>query len=224
MGETIQLQAADGHTLDAYVTRPAGATAGALVVIQEIFGVNRHMRDVADGYARDGFLVVVPALFDRVEKNVQLGYEGEDRQRAMSFFHKLDFGNAIKDIDAALAWVREDSGQKTGVIGYCVGGTLAWISAARLKPDAAVGYYAGGVDRFASEMPTCRVVLHFGKLDKHIPKEMVETVANAHPEVQVFWYDADHGFNRDAGASYQPEAAKLARERSLALFNESLRK
>jgi carboxymethylenebutenolidase len=224
MGETIQLRAADGHTLDAYVARPADVAAGALVVIQEIFGVNRHIRDVADGYARDGFLVVAPALFDRVEKNVQLGYEGEDRQRAMSFFHKLDFPSAMKDIDAALAWAREDSGGKTGVVGYCVGGTLAWLSAAQLAPDAAVGYYPGGIDRFTDETPTCRVMLHFGKLDKHIPKEMVETVGNAHPEVQVFWYDADHGFNRDAGASYQAEASKLARKRSLALFNESLRK
>jgi carboxymethylenebutenolidase len=224
MSETIQIQASDGHTLDAYVARPAGETIGGLVVIQEIFGVNQHVRDVADGYARDGFLTIAPALFDRVEKNVELGYEGEDRKRAMGFLQKLDFDNALKDVDAALSWARKNSGKKTGVIGYCVGGTIAWLTATRLKPDVAVGYYAGGIDRFAAETPTAPVMLHFGLKDAHISKEMVGKVANAHPDVQIFWYDADHGFNRDVGKSFDAASARLARERSVAFLNASLRK
>jgi carboxymethylenebutenolidase len=224
MSETIQIQASDGHTLGAYVARPSGEPVGGLVVIQEIFGVNRHIRAVADGYAKDGFLVIAPALFDRIERNVDIGYEGEDRKHAMQLYLKLDLGNAVKDIDAALGWARKNSGKKTGVIGYCLGGTLSWLSATRLKPDVAVGYYAGGIDRFAAETPSAPVMLHFGLKDAHIPKTMVDTVANAHPEVQIFWYDADHAFNRDVGSSYDAPSAKLARERSLKFLNESLRK
>jgi carboxymethylenebutenolidase len=224
MSETIQIQASDGHTLGAYVARPAGEPVGGLVVIQEIFGVNRHIRDVADGYAKDGFLVIAPALFDRMEKDVELSYEGEDRKRAMELLHKLDFGNAMADAGAALAWARTNSGKKTGVIGYCVGGTLAWLTATRLKPDVAVGYYAGGIDRFAAERPTAPVMLHFGLKDAHIPKEMVGKVADAHPEVQIFWYNADHAFNRDIGSSYDAPSAKLARERSVEFLNASLSK
>lgn len=220
MSETIQIQASDGHTLDAYVARPQGAPAGGLVVIQEIFGVNKHIRDVADGYAKDGFLVIAPALFDRVERNVELGYEGEDRKRAMAIYPKLDFGNAMKDVEAALEWTREKSCKKTGAVGYCLGGTLAWLTATRLRPDAAVGYYAGGIDRFASETPTAPVMLHFGLKDAHITKEMVGKVADAHPDVQIFWYDADHGFNRQGDSP----AATLARERSVKFLSESLRK
>jgi carboxymethylenebutenolidase len=194
------------------------------VVIQEIFGVNAHIRDVADGYAKHGFLAVAPALFDRIEKDIEIGYEGEDRVKAMEYFKKLNFDNAIKDIDAALGWARKNSGKKTGVIGYCVGGTLAWLSATRLNPDVAVGYYAGGIDRFAAETPKAPVMLHFGSLDTHIPKEAVDKVAKAHPEVQIFWYEAGHAFNRNVGLSYDPEAAQLAHERSLAFLNASLRK
>jgi carboxymethylenebutenolidase len=215
MSETIQIQASDGHTLDAYVARPEGVPIGGLVVIQEIFGVNQHIRDVADSYAKHGFLAIAPALFDRVEKKVELGYEGEDRVRAMEFYKKLNFENAIKDIDAALGWARKETGKKVGVIGYCAGGTLAWLSATRLNPDVAVGYYAGGIDKFAAETPKVPVMMHFGSLDTHIPKEGVDKVAKAHPEVQIFWYEAGHAFSRNIGLSYDPEAAQLARERSV---------
>jgi carboxymethylenebutenolidase len=218
MSETIQIRASDGFTLDAYVARPAGEPIGGLVVIQEIFGINPHIRDVADGYAKDGFLVIAPALFDRLEKNVELGYEGEDRKRAMALYPKLDFGDAMKDLAAALDWARKNSGKKAGVIGYCLGGTLAWLAAARLKPDAAVGYYAGGIDRFAAETLSAPVMLHFGSLDAHINKEMVGKVADAHPEVQIFWYDADHGFNRKEG-----DATKLARERSVEFLTRGVK-
>ncbi len=223
MSEHIELKASDGHSLGAYVARPSEEPVGGLVVIQEIFGVNAHIREVADSYAKHGFLAIAPALFDRIEKDVELGYEGEDRVKAMEYFKKLNMDDAVKDIEAAVQWAREESGGKVGVIGYCAGGTLAWLAATRLNVDVAVGYYAGGIDKYAAETPKVPVTLHFGSLDTHIPKEAVDKVKKAHPEVQIFWYEAGHAFNRNVGLSYDPEAAQLAHKRSLAFLNASLR-
>ena len=151
MSEIIKLKSADGHELDAYVARPASEPIAGLVVIQEIFGVNRHIRSVADGYAKDGFLAVAPALFDRVERGVELSYDGPDAQKGMALLQKLDNDKSLEDVDAALQYVRTQTGKKSGVIGYCYGGLLAWLSATRLHPDAAVGYYAGRIGNFAEE-------------------------------------------------------------------------
>lgn len=223
MSEKIMLKASDGHELDAYVARPSGTPIAGLVVIQEAFGVNGHIRSVADGYARDGFLAVAPALFDRIERGVELGYEGEDRQRGIGFARQINLDNAVKDVAAALQYLRAQGMKKVGVIGYCLGGTMAWLSATRLDPDVAVGYYGGGIGNFAQETPHCPVMLHFGALDQHIPKESIDKVQAAHPEVQIFWYEnADHGFNCNDRASYNPDAAKLARERSLAFLKQNL--
>jgi carboxymethylenebutenolidase len=222
MAETVRLQAKDGHTFDGYVARPQGESIGGVVVVQEIFGVNAHIRSVADSYAADGFLVVAPALFDRLEKHVELGYEGADAQRAVSLMKQLKPEEALLDIAAALEFVRKESGKKAGVIGYCYGGLMAWLSATRLTPDAVVGYYAGGIGNFAKETPRAPVMLHFGKQDTHIPREQVEAVHAAHPEVEIYWYDAGHGFNAVPRSSYNPEAARLARERSLAFLRKHL--
>ena len=223
MSETIKLKSADGHELDAYVARPAGAPLAGLVVIQEIFGVNQHIRDVADSYANDGFLAVAPALFDRVERGVELAYVGPDAQKGMAILQSLDNTKALEDVDAALQYVRAQTGKKSGVIGYCLGGLLAWLGATRLHPDAAVGYYAGRIGNFAEEIPTAPVQLHFGKLDTHIPAEQVDKVRDAHPEVEIHWYEnAGHGFSCDMRASYNPEAAALARSRALAFLKKHL--
>ncbi len=223
MSEIVKIIANDGHELDAYLVRPSGPPIAGLVVIQEAFGVNSHIRSVADGYARDGFLAIAPALYDRIERGVELGYEGEDRDRGIAIARQLNLDHAVKDVDAALARLREQKVAKSGVIGYCLGGTIAWLSATRLNVGAAVGYYGGNIGRFAQETPRCPVMLHFGKLDKHIPKDEVDKVQAAHPEVQIFWYEnADHGFNCNDRASYNPEAAKLARERSLAFLKQHL--
>jgi carboxymethylenebutenolidase len=215
MGEKVKLKAEDGHELEAYVARPVGRPIAGLVVVQEIFGVNAHIRSVADGYANDGFLAVAPALFDRYERGVELRYEGDDMQKAMSFVQKLDGEAAVRDTAAALDYARKESRKKCGVIGYCFGGTIAWLAATRLKTDAAVGYYGGYIARFATEEPAAPVMLHFGRKDQNIPKEEVDKVATAHPEVEIYWYDAGHGFNCDARASYDAASAKLARDRSL---------
>ena len=222
MGEQIRLRAADSHELGAYVAGPAGDPIAGLVVIQEIFGVNSHIRSVADSYARDGFLAIAPAIFDRVERDVELGYEGPDMEKARSFIPRLDIGKSVLDIGASLDFARHETGKKAGVIGYCFGGTLAWLAATRLRPDAAVCYYGGSIGKFAAENPTAPVMLHFGKQDTHIPAEEVEKVHSAHPEVQIYWYDAGHAFNCNPRPSYNPDAARIARERSLEFLEKLL--
>jgi carboxymethylenebutenolidase len=222
MGEWVKLKASDGFELGAYVARPAGEPLGGLVVVQEIFGVNGHIRSVADGWARDGFLAVAPALFDRIERNVDLGYEGADAEKARSFIPKLDLEKSMLDVAAAVESARSETGKKVGVIGYCLGGTLAWLSATRLKVAAAVGYYGGRIANYASENPHAPVMLHFGRQDAHIPAEEVDKIQAAHPEVEIYWYNAGHGFNCDARASFNPLAAKEARDRSLAFLSSHI--
>ncbi len=222
MGEWIDLKAADGHELGAYVARPAGEPIAGLVVVQEIFGVNEHIRSVANGWASDGFLAVAPALFDRFERGVDLGYEGADLQKAMSFRPTLDPAKGVIDVAAAMDFTKKETGKKIGIIGYCFGGTIAWLAATRLHPAVAVGYYGGRIGTYAEETPSCPVMLHFGKQDTHIPAEEVEKVRAAHPEVEIYWYDAGHAFNATPRPSFNPEAAWVARERSLAFLRKFL--
>jgi carboxymethylenebutenolidase len=222
MSEYVMLRAADGHQLGNYVALPEGEPTAALVVVQEIFGVNAHIRSVADGYAKDGFLAIAPALFDRIEPGIELGYLGADLETARSLIPKIDPELALADIQAALEYAASATEKNVGVIGYCYGGTLAWLSSTRLRPAAAVGYYGGYIEKYADEEPTCPVMLHFGKQDAHIPPEAVEKVHAAHPEVQIYWYDAGHGFNCDARPSYNAAAAKEARGRSLAFLKKHL--
>jgi carboxymethylenebutenolidase len=223
MSEWIKLKSEDGHELNAYIARPTGLAMGVLVLVQEIFGINAHIRGVADGYARDGFLVVAPALFDRFEPNVELKYEGEDMQRASSFYQKLRPEAALLDIAAAYGWAKK-SEKGIGVVGYCYGGLMSWLTATRgealkMQPSCCVGYYPGGIGQFASEEPSCPVMLHFGAKDSHIGSDQIDAVRSAHPEVEIFAYEgAEHGFNCDARASYHSSSATLARERSLAFL------
>ncbi|HEX5235510.1 MAG TPA: dienelactone hydrolase family protein [Silvibacterium sp.] len=222
MSEHVALKAEDGHQLDAYVARPAREPIAGLVVVQEVFGVNAHIRSVADGYAKDGFLAVAPAIFDRLERGVELKYEGEDMQKAMGLAKRLKMDDLLKDTSAAIEYARNETGKKTGVIGYCLGGSIAWLAACRMKIDAAVGYYGGYIAQHASEQPKCPVMLHFGKQDAHISPENVEKIRKAHPEIPIFLYDAGHGFNCDARASYDAPSAKLAGERSLSFLKQNL--
>jgi carboxymethylenebutenolidase len=223
MGDHVKLQAGDGHELDAYVARPAGKPIAGLVVLQEAFGVNSHIRSVTDGWAGNGFLAVAPALFDRVQRGVELGYGQEDLQKGVSLIRQGNSDDRVKDVAAALDYARKATGSKAGVIGYCLGGSMAWLSAARLNPDAAVGYYGGQIIAYAGESPKAPLLLHFGLQDQHIPKAEIDAkVASAHPEVPIFWYDAGHGFNCNDRASYNADAANLARERSLDFLKKHL--
>ncbi|MGC2636551.1 MAG: dienelactone hydrolase family protein [Acidobacteriaceae bacterium] len=223
MGEHVTLRASDGFELDAYVARPQGEPLAGLVVVQEAFGVNSHIRSVADGFAGDGFLAVAPALFDRRQRGVELGYTPEDLQKGIALARGGNTDDYVKDVAAALAYARKETGKKAGVIGYCLGGSVAWLAAARLDPDAAVGYYGGMILAFAGEAPRAPIMLHFGLQDTHIPKAEIDSkVAAVYPEIQIYWYDAGHGFNCTDRASYNAEAAKLARERSLAFLRKHL--
>jgi carboxymethylenebutenolidase len=222
MGESVQLRSDDGQELSAYVARAGGEPIAGLVVIQEIFGVNAHIRSVADGYAKDGFLTVAPAIFDRIEPGLELSYEQGDMQKGFAIAQKLEHQKMMLDIAAALKFAATATVKKVGVIGYCFGGTVAWLAAAHVNPSAVVGYYGGRIGQYSAEKPTCPVMLHFGNQDTHIPVADVEKVQAAHPEVEIYWYVAGHAFNCEPRPSYNPAAAKLARERSLAFLKKHL--
>jgi carboxymethylenebutenolidase len=223
MGEMVQLHAKDGHTLDAYAVQPGVPVTAGLVIVQEIFGVNAHIREVAERYADDGFVTIAPAIFDRIEPGVELGNGDADRQRAMALLTKFDIEKAMEDIAASVEWLRGLGLSGVAVVGYCLGGTLAWLSATRLPIDAAVGYYGGQITRYLGERPKVPVMLHFGEQDAHIPVSDVDKIAEAHPEVQIHRYPAGHAFNRPGGAGYSASCALRARERTLAFLREHLR-
>jgi carboxymethylenebutenolidase len=223
VGEIIRLRASDGFELSAYVARPTGTPTGGLVVIQEIFGVNGHIRGVADGYAADGFLAIAPALFDRIEPGIEIGYTPPDIERGRELKGRSSTENALKDIEAARQQVAKAG--KVGVVGYCWGGFLAWVSATRLPEiSAAVSYYGGGIGSVAEEKPRCPVLMHFGEKDHAIPLTDVDKVRAAHASgVEIHVYPSGHGFNCDERGSYDAESARIARERSLRFLGEHLR-
>jgi carboxymethylenebutenolidase len=221
MGEDMRLTASDGFVCDAYVARPVGVPKGGIVVVQEIFGVNAHIRSVADRYAAEGYMAVAPALFDRAEPGFQSGYQPEDMPRAYAMIAKVASGPALLDIAAAIDFAAEAG--KVGVVGFCWGGTLAWSAAAELPGlSAAVGYYGGGVLGLTELQPNCPTMLHFGAKDGHIPVDKVREFAASRPELPLYIYDADHGFNCDARGSYDATSAKLAQERTSAHFAKYL--
>ncbi len=219
LGKMVQGKAADGHEFGIYRAEPAGAPRGAIVVAQEIFGVNSHIRAVCDDFAKQGYVAVAPALFDRVERDVQLGYTPDDIARGRALREPVSLENALADMEAAASEVAGLG--KIGAVGYCWGGTVAWVCATRSKTfAAAVGYYGGGVTGLADERPNCPIELHFGEQDQSIPIAEVRKMMAAHPEIPVFIYPAGHGFNCDQRQSYHAESTRLARERTLAFFAE----
>ncbi|MSP83661.1 MAG: dienelactone hydrolase family protein [Alphaproteobacteria bacterium] len=220
MGTWIELTAADGHRLTAYHSPARGQRRAGLVVLQEIFGVNRHMRRVADEFAADGYEAIAPALFDRAERGVELDYAAPDMDRGRALRAAIALDGTLGDIAAAAAQLAPAG--KVGVVGYCWGGSLAWFAATRLRVDAAAGYYGAMVAQHTREAPRCPVMLHFGEHDKGIPLADVATVRAAQPGVPIHVYPADHGFNCDDRRQYDPPATKLARERTLAFFAQHL--
>ncbi len=219
MGKKIQLKAADGHQLDAYVAEPAGKPRGLIVVIQEIFGVNSHIRSVADGYAADGYLAIAPAMFDRAQKNYESGYTQPEIAAGVEIMKKMDMDKAMLDVQAAIDHGK--SAGKAGIVGYCWGGAVAWVAAARAKGlAAAVSYYGGGVPGLANEKPKVPVMFHFGETDHSIPLEKAKEVAAKHPEATTHYYPAGHGFNCDQRGSFHEASAKQALQRSLEFFRK----
>jgi carboxymethylenebutenolidase len=222
MGEMIRLTASDGFELGAYRADPIGTPKGAIVVLQEIFGVNGHIQRVTDGYAAAGYVAIAPKLFDRISPDIELGYQPEDMQKGIALKAQSQTDAALLDIEAARKAAA--SVGKIGVVGFCWGGYLSWLSATRLPGfAAAVVYYGGGIGSVATERPHCPVLLHFGERDKHIPPEHYNAVSAANPDTtEVHVYPADHGFNCDERGAYDAESARIARERTLAFFTARL--
>ena len=221
MSQTIELDASDGHRLAAYVAGPADAPRG-LVVVQEIFGVNGHMRRVADRFAAQGYAVVCPALFDRVERGVELGYTPDDVARGRELRGRIGNDQTLLDIEAAAGALPE--GARRGIVGYCWGGTIAWWGATRMRRfRAASCWYGGGIAATATEQPNCPVQMHFGEKDASIPMSDVEAIRAAQPGAEIFVYEgAQHGFGCDERGSFSKPDAELAQARTLAFFGEHL--
>jgi carboxymethylenebutenolidase len=222
MGSMIELKAADGHKLAAYRAEPAGKPRGAVVVIQEIFGVNSHIKSVADGYAADGYLVIAPAMFDRMQRGYDTGYTPPEIEAGRALMQKADWKQTMQDVAAAVEAAK--AGGKVGIVGYCWGGTVTWVAAARLSGLAcAVPYYGGGMPGFIGEKPKCPTMCNFGEEDKTPTLEQARAIAKAHPEITAHYYPgAGHGFNCDQRGSYNAEASKLARQRTLEFFRKHL--
>ncbi len=229
MGTMMELHSADGTAVPAYEARPAGTPKGAVVVIQEIFGVNSHIRAVADGYAAEGYLAVAPAAFHRVKPGVQLGYTDADMGEGFGYktaVEALPAPGVMQDIQAAIDHAAQASGgKKVGIVGYCWGGLLTWRAACTLSGlSAAVPYYGGGMttEVEAARQPRVPVLAHFAEEDKWIALDTVVAFQKAHPEVAVHTYAAHHGFNCDQRGSWHAPSAQLARERTLAFFKQHM--
>lgn len=214
MGTFVTLTARDGHTFQAYRAEPQGAPRGAVVVVQEIFGVNSHIRAVADGYAADGYLAIAPAFFDRVKPGYECGYSQDEIAASIALMQQVKMDDALADLDAAIASVA--GAGKVGILGYCWGGTVSWVAAARTRGLAcAVPYYGGGMPQYVGDTPAVPVMAHFGEKDTHPSAEQARALAAAHPAIVAQFYDAGHGFNCDQRGSYDAAAAALARTRTI---------
>ena len=217
----VELLAADGHRFAAWQASPAGEARGAVVIAPEIFGVNSHIRSVAEGYAADGYYALAPALFDRVQRDYDTGYTAEDVEAGKAIMEKVSIDAALADVKACVEHCKRAG--KVGLVGYCWGGTIAWVGAARLEGLAcAVAYYGGGIPDFADEQPECPVMFHFAEQDKRPTLAQAREIAAAHPEAIAHFYPAGHGFNCDQRGSYHAESARLARERALAFLREHI--
>jgi len=214
----INLTAPDGHNFSAYRADPEGTPRAAVVVIQEIFGVNSHIRSICDRLAQAGYSAIAPALFDRIERDFESGYTPEDVEHARSFIPKANWEVFMRDTDTARAAV-SDAG-KVFIVGFCLGGVVAFLAATRLKGfSAASGFYGGRIEAYADEVPQCPTQLHYGTEDASIPMSNVESVQARRTDCDIHIYEgAGHGFNCDQRASFHPEAAKLAWGRTMELF------
>jgi carboxymethylenebutenolidase len=229
-GRDISIAASDSGNFSGYLTLPKSAKAPGVVIIQEIFGVNDHIREVVDEYAGAGYVALAPDMFWRIEPNVQLGYTPEDVQKARAFRPKFNFDHGARDIESAIKAMRAmpECDGKVAVVGYCFGGLMAYLTGARTDVAAASCYYGGGIDTFISEAKAvkCPIQFHFGAKDAAIPAEVWDKVRDAfagRSDAEVFVYDgAEHGFNCTRRASFNPEASKLARSRTLELLRRTI--
>jgi carboxymethylenebutenolidase len=224
LGKHFSLTAADTHQLGAYRADPKGAPKGGIVVIQEIFGVNQHIRAVCDRFAGEGYVAVAPALFDRSQRNFECGYTPPEIEGARKFIAKPDWDAMLRDTDAAIKELKAVG--PIAIVGFCMGGTIAFLSAARLSGlSAAIGYYGGRIVAFADEKPKCPTQLHFGAKDQSIPMTDIETIKQKRSDCEIYVYnDAGHGFHCDERGSYHQPSAALAWDRAQAFLNKYMGK
>jgi carboxymethylenebutenolidase len=210
-----RVKARDGHELDAYLARPAGSIRGGLVVAQEMYGVNSYLRSVCDFYAAQGYLAIAPALYDRQQPGLVFAYDKDDHDRAQRTYTSWDLEAALDDLDAGRNAVAEAG--KIGLVGFCWGGSLAWLAACRRSYACAVAYYGGMMPDFANERPRCPVIAHIGDRDHTLPPARIDRFRAAQPSVPVHIYPgAQHGFDNENRVSrHDPAACRLARERTL---------
>ena len=214
MGEIINATASDGHEFDIYLAQAKGSPRGGIVLIQEIFGVNNHIKNVAEKFSSNGYLVGAPSLFDRVQPDIQLGYSTEDIRRGRELKDNLGNESPLMDITATLNIVR--SAGHVAVVGYCWGGTLAWLSACQVDGfNAASSYYGGGIGKLLSIQPKCPSIFHFGEQDHAIPAEEINSLRQAHPECPIYLYPAGHGFNCEQRDSFNSTSSAIAFERTI---------
>jgi carboxymethylenebutenolidase len=218
MGEFTTLMARDGHQFQAYLAAPKGAPRGAVVVVQEIFGVNRHVRAVTDDFAACGYVAIAPAMFDRVRRGVELAYTAEGVSEGRGYMLQVSKANVLADLAASIAVTRHAG--RVGVVGYCWGGLCAYYAACELPVACAVAYYGGRIAQSLETLPRKPVMYHFGERDSHIPMADVEAIRAAHPAGIVHTYPAGHGFNCSERPDFDPASAALALERTLGFLGE----
>jgi carboxymethylenebutenolidase len=219
VGQLLELTAADGFVFGAYRAEPAGPPRGGLVVVQEIFGVNAHIRNVCDRFAAHGYMALAPSLFDRLERDFQSGYSPEEVEHARAFIPCIDWTATMLDMAACVAALAPAG--KVGVVGYCLGGSIAYLSATRLDGiAAAVGYYGGMIAKQADETPKAPVQLHFGDRDPSIPVADVEIIARKRRDCEIHVYPAGHAFSNDDRTNYDAASAEMAMRRTLAWFGK----
>lgn len=222
MGEHLTLTTSDQHQLGAYRAEPKGMPKGGIVVAQEIFGVNSHIRNVCDRLAAAGYVAVAPALFDRFVRDFESGYSPDEVAHARGYLGKIDWSKMLLDIEAGVKDVQ--SAGPVGVVGFCMGGSIAYLAATRLNGlSAAVAFYGGQIVKYASEKPKCPVQMHFGDQDASIPLSDVEIITQKRPDTEVYIYPAGHGFNCDERASFHEPSAKLAWQRTLDFLDKNMK-
>jgi carboxymethylenebutenolidase len=212
MGAWETLMARDGHEFHAWLAAPPGKPRGAIVVVQEIFGLNAHIRAVADQYAAAGFVAIAPSLYDRIGSRVETGYSPEDVVRARGYMLQVKREDAFKDLGACINVVRHAG--RVGMVGYCWGGTLTWVGARTLPLHAAVGYYVSRIGENLDGTPKCPMIFHFGERDANIPMADVDKARALFPSGEFHIYPAEHGFNCEARSNYHAPSAQLAWQRT----------
>tara|TARA_B100000989_G_C19356066_1_gene391229 strand:- start:44 stop:709 length:666 start_codon:yes stop_codon:yes gene_type:complete len=220
MNEILEISAKDNHQFSAYISQPLEKPKAGIVIIQEIFGVNAHIKEVTDLYASKGYLCIAPSLFDRIEKNITLNYDEKGVSKGRNLKELCD-KDSLKDIEASISVV--SSAGKVGVIGYCWGGSLSWrIGCESSNLSASVCYYGGEIPKLKYLRPKCNVLTHFGEIDKGIPIKDVKIFEKERPEVLSYTYPADHGFNCDHRSQFNKKCADIAHERTLKFLERNL--